>query len=135
VKIIRELLLNRSGRYAVTIFFILFLISSWISNRPEPKTTRQVGSSSKEVQTLWVKNMVLWNYIPEWDSNIIYVTDLAAFDDKLLAINSLTGSTIWDIPLSGVDYLFADEQTVFTVSVTHANAYRASSGELLCQIR
>ena len=141
MKIIQQLLSSKHGRYIVGLFIILFLISNWVSNRPEPKVTRQVGPSSNNVQTLWVQKMYLWYYVADWDSNTVYVAEHGT-NQKLLAINSLTGVTIWEVSLMGgdgqkrlsqygVSYLLAADQTVFTVTSTNVNAYRASTGELL----
>jgi len=140
MKILRQLLSDKLGRYMVGIFILLFLILNWISYQPEPKVTRQVGASSDDVQTLWVRKMYLWDYVADWNSNTVYVDDPET--DKLIAIDSLTDTTNWKIPLAvpdkdgefnqfGVSYLLTGDQTVFTVTSSYVNAYRASTGGLL----
>jgi outer membrane protein assembly factor BamB len=140
MKIIQQLLSGKISRYIVGVLIILFLISDWISNRPETKTIRQVGSSSDYMQILWTRKMYLWDYIADWNSNMLYVVETGS--EKLLAIDSLTGASIWEIPLNvptksgelneyGVRYLLAVDRTVFSVTSTSVNAYRASTGELL----
>lgn len=141
MKIFHQVLSSKIGRYMAGIaLIVLFLISDWVSNRPEPKTTRQIGPSSDDVQTLWTRKMYLWDYIADWKSNTIYVVEPKT--DHLLAIDGLVGSTIWEIPLGasdrngkfnqfGVSDLLTDDQNVFTVTPSYVNAYRASTGELL----
>ena len=140
MKKIRIFLATKIGRYiGIAILIVLLLVLEWISNRPEPKVTRQIGRSSDDVQALWTRNMYLWDYGSDWENNIIYVVDRT---EHLMAIDSLTGSIVWDIPLTeanrhgdfnqfGAHYFFTNNQTLFTVTSTHVNAYRASTGELL----
>ena len=141
MKKFRQLLSSKIGPYTVGIaFVILVLISNSILNRSEPKITRQISSSSDDAQELWTRKMYLRDYIADWESNTIYVVESTT--DKLLAIDSLTGETNWRIYLAvsdkegefnqyGVRYLLTGDQTVFTVTSSYVNAYRASTGELL----
>jgi outer membrane protein assembly factor BamB len=144
MKIVQQILSSKVGPFVV-MFIILLLVSDWISNRPEPKTTRQIGSSSNPVQALWVKDIYLFDYVTNWNSNTLYVAEQGT-DQKLLAIDSLRGTTIWEVLLTvhnkngdfnqfGVDYLLTANQTVFTVTSTSVNAYRMSTGELIWSTR
>lgn len=142
MKIVRKVLSIKIDGYVIGIsIFILFSILVLTSKQPDPKTTRQVGSSSDHLQILWTSRMHIWNQTADQDSNVIYVDDAGTIE-QLLAIDSLTGSTIWQVSLMesdwrgelnqwGVQYLLAANKTVFTVTGTHVNAYRASTGELL----
>jgi outer membrane protein assembly factor BamB len=142
LKFIRQVLSNKKGRYiaGVSVLVLLF-ISNWISNQPEPKTIRQIGASSEHLQTLWIKKIYLWDPIADWSSNTIFADDHGV-NEKLFALDSLTGSSMWyasmmeddwrgEFSQFGVSYLLAVDKTVFTVTSTNVNAYRASTGELL----
>src|SRR5262245_59896608 len=78
--------------------------------------------------------MYLWDYVADWHSNTIYVVEPKT--DHLLRLDSLTGSTIWKIPLRapnlvGVSYLLAVDQAVFPLTRSYVNAFSAPTGELL----
>jgi len=46
MKNFRQAISTKIGRYMVGIaLIVLLLISDWMLNRPEPKTTRQIGAS------------------------------------------------------------------------------------------
>lgn len=134
MKNFRQVLSSKIGLYTVGIaLIVLLVVSEWIFNQLEPKITRQIGSSSDNVQTYWTRKMHLWNNIADWKSNTIYAVD--AEMDKLMAIDSLTGATVWEIHLttyqSGISYLLMGDQAVFTVTHSYVNAYRTSTGEML----
>jgi len=132
----QRLLSTKTGRYTVGIALIVLLFASeWISNQLQPKITRQIGSSSDYVQTLWTRKMYLWNYIADWKSNTIYVVDPET--DKLMAIDSLAGKIVWvtKIPFVGSGDLLLGDQDIFTINLSYATAFRASTGEFLWQTK
>src|SRR5687768_9270365 len=102
MKNFRQVLSSKIGCYIVGIaIIILFLTLNGISNQQEPKITRQIGSSSDDMQILWARNMYLQDYVADGKSNTIYLVDTVT--DKLMAIDSLTGATNWKIPLAVSD--------------------------------
>jgi hypothetical protein len=130
MKFIQHLLSNKRARNLFAIaFVVLVLISNLISYQPKPKLTRQIGSSSDDVQVLWTRKMYLWNHVADWETNAIYVRDPKT--GKLLAIDGLTGETVWstEVPFGARDLLIGD-QAVFAVT-SYVSAFRASTGKLL----
>jgi len=130
MKKLQQLFSTKAGCYMGMIILIAFLLAvEWVSNRSEPKITRQVGRSSENVQTLWENDLFFWDYVAEWDSNTINVIDPKT--GKLLSIDGLTGETVWTARIPyGAFYLFAIDQKVFTVTY-YVSAFRSSTGELL----
>ncbi len=121
-------------RGALVIFFVV-LVLLWIVpillEKPEPPPiTRTLGSSTQHVEVLWFRQDIS-PYIAASDG-MLYAMPLSWY--SLAAFDIKTGSKNWEVELpferSGVRGLLANEEAVFTVNATRADAYELATGKL-----
>lgn len=136
MKFIRELSSNKSARkFLIIAFIVLFLIPNLIWYRPKSKIARHIGPVSDDVQILWTKDVYLWDYIVDWNTNAIYAFN--SKQERLMKIDGVTGKTTWIVSIlfDGSGDLVLGDQAVFAINSSYVTAFRSSTGELIWQTR
>ncbi|MCJ7433630.1 MAG: PQQ-like beta-propeller repeat protein [Anaerolineales bacterium] len=125
--------LSQRGALALFIVIVVLLgmLQAWLQ-RPLPRITHILGSSTQHVDVLWFKQEDISNQITTNAGGMAFMMPLA--QDALIALDVRSGATIWNIQLpfeqSGVRGMRADQDTIFTVTSIRADAYEATTGEL-----
>jgi outer membrane protein assembly factor BamB len=125
-----------SGRGALALFILLVVLfavlQAWLQ-RPLPRITHTLGSSTQQVDVLWFKQDDFSNMVATNAGEMAFMIPLEL--DNLIAINVKTGTVVWKVELpferSGArGGLLADQDTVFAVPGGSVDAYEAKTGEL-----
>jgi outer membrane protein assembly factor BamB len=128
-----RLWLSRRGALALFIVLVVSLgvLQAWFQ-RPLPRITHILGSSTQHVDVLWFKQEDISNQITINAGGTAFMMPLA--QDALIALDVRSGAAIWNIQLpferSGVIGMRADQDTIFTVTSIRADAYEATTGKL-----
>ena len=126
-----------SHHKALILFVLLLLglnwaIGSW-KNKPLPTVTRTVGTSTQSAVVMWVGHDLMASPIASNTAGMIFALSLDR--DHLVALSAKDGTTLWQtaIPFerAGVRGMTATDNAVFVISTLYADAYEATTGQLL----
>ncbi|HLO32829.1 MAG TPA: PQQ-binding-like beta-propeller repeat protein, partial [Anaerolineales bacterium] len=100
--------------------------------KPQPRITHSLGSSTQQVDVLWLKQEILTK-ITSGGNGTIYAMPISR--EWLMAINARDGTPIWntELPLErggGARGLLTNQNTVFVTTNIIADAYETTTGKL-----
>jgi outer membrane protein assembly factor BamB len=137
MKLPQKIRIELSRREALVLFIVLSVLLCWIMmqlwfKKPQPRITHILGSSTQHVDVLWFKQDDISNMVAVDASGVAFMMPLAL--DSLIAIDITSGAVMWKAELpferSGARGLLADQNTIYMVNATRADAYEATTGEL-----
>jgi len=122
-------------RGALALFFVVVVLLGvyqiWLE-RPQPRITHILGSSTQHVDVLWFKQEDVSNLVAANAGGVAFMMPLG--QDRIMAIDTKNANIVWKVELpferSGARGLLANQNTIFTVDSTRADAYETTMGEL-----
>jgi len=125
------------SRHRVLILVVLLIgliwtVQSWF-RKPLPSITRTLGSSTQQVNELWVRQGIFPLIAASPDGTAYAMTPAR---DSLVAFDIRTGATKWKVELplergGGARGLLADRNAVFVATSLVVDAYEATTGKLM----
>ena len=126
-----------SRRWALVLFILIIILFEIVSiwreaGEPQSHIIRTLGSSTQNVEKLWLSQNFYTNIIAN-GSGTIYATPFSS--DSLVAIDNKNGAILWQVELplergGGARALLADQNTVFVITSTEIDAYKTTTGDL-----
>lgn len=125
--------LPRRGALALLIMMVvlLWIFQIWLK-RPQPHISHVLGSSTQQVDVLWLKQEIFTQMAGN-GSGVIYAMPITR--DELKTINISNGVIYWEVKLplergGGARGLLTEQNTVFVATSVFVDAYKRETGEL-----
>ena len=128
------------SHHKALILLVLLLVGlNWAiaarNNRFLPTVTRTIVNSTQGAKVLWVSRKLSASPITSNDAGTIFALSLSPNQTQLVALSAKDGTVVWQtaIPFehSGIIGLTATDNAVFAVNGVYADAYEATTGQLL----
>jgi outer membrane protein assembly factor BamB len=135
IKLLQEFQGWLSRHRALALLFmlgiLLWIFQTWLQ-RPQPRIFHVLGSSTRHVDTLWIKQEIFTQMVG-YCSKAIYAMPITR--DSLRAIDINTGATKWEVGLplgrgGGARGLLMDQNTIYIATSVFVDAYEITTGKL-----